>query len=517
MAVKILSKRRTDIRSQTSSRPPAIAQFKTLFLRCNISLSQNQLELLWSYHQLLRRYNRILNLTRIHNFTNMVLKLYVDSLLPGSMVNLPSPLLDLGTGPGMPGIPLKIAHPQLRILLAESRRKRVQFLNKVVADLELNDVEVIGHGISEDFEQPVAGVITRAVEAVSTTLQRIHGCLQRGGYAIFMKGPRCDREIEEALQRFGHSYRLFKDISYQIPKTAHQRRLVIFERIDQPAFMQKVTAMQRHTRRTIESAQNSLFKDLKKLLTGRGVKKQGAALVSGTKTVADVLNAHPNRCRAWIGSGDRNPPPADAPAHLNWYQLSPDLFQTLDIFGTHSPILLVTAPQIEPWVPAEGFPEGCSLLVSFQNPENVGSVIRSAAAFGVRQVILLAESAHPFHPKSMRASGGTVLSVKLRQGPALGSLPIDLPILALSPEGKDISTIQFPRAFGLLPGVEGPGLPPPWRDNAASIPIQPQIESLNASVATAIALYVWTQREAAKADRPHRQNRLVLPPRRDPD
>jgi tRNA G18 (ribose-2'-O)-methylase SpoU len=116
----------------------------------------------------------------------------------------------------------------------------------------------------------------------------------------------------------------------------------------------------------------------------------------------------------------------------------------------------------------------------------------------VRQVILLAESAHPFHPRSVRASGGAVFSVKLRQGPPIESLPTDLPILALSPEGQAIGAIRFPRAFGLLPGVEGPGLPSLWRDSAVSIPIQPQMESLNASVATAIALFVWAQREGER-------------------
>jgi 16S rRNA (guanine(527)-N(7))-methyltransferase RsmG len=488
-------------KSQTASRPPGIEDLNTLFLRCDIRLSRSQLELFWSYHQLLRLYDQTLNLTRIRNFTNMVLKLYVDSLLPGRLITLPSPLLDLGTGPGMPGVPLKISQPQLHLLLAESRRKRVEFLNTVVAELELSDVDVIGHNITENFEQPVAGVITRAVEAIPTTLERIGGCLQRGGYAIFMKGPDCDHEVRQALHRFGRCYHLIEDISYRIPETPHQRRLVLFERIDQPAFMRKATAMQRHTLRTVASAQNELFKDLKKLLTSRGVKKQGMVLVSGSKTVRDVLATCQHQCRAWISNGDRDPPPQDAPAHLHWYQLNADLFQALDVFGTHSPILLVTAPQIEPWNPLEGFPVGCSLLLPFQDPENVGGVIRSAAAFGVRQVILLAESAHPFHPKAIRASGGAVFSVRLRQGPPIESLPTDLPIVALSPEGRAIDTIRFPSAFGLLPGLEGPGLPLLRRDNAVSIPIQPQTESLNASVATAIALFVWAQRQAGKTGR----------------
>jgi 16S rRNA (guanine527-N7)-methyltransferase len=127
-----------------------------LLKKSGIHLHWDRLEQLWTYHQLLRQYNPELNLTRIHNFTYMVLKLYVDSILPGQLMDLPSPLLDLGTGPGMPGIPLKIAYPQLTLLLAESRQKRVAFLKTVVEKLNFPDVEVVGEGITPHFERPVA-------------------------------------------------------------------------------------------------------------------------------------------------------------------------------------------------------------------------------------------------------------------------------------------------------------------------------------------------------------------------
>jgi 16S rRNA (guanine527-N7)-methyltransferase len=136
------------------------------------------------------------------------------------------------------------------------------------------------------------------------------------------------------------------------------------------------------------------------------------------------------------------------------------------------------------------------VLIPFQDPENVGAAIRSAAAFGASQVILLAESAHPFHPKALRASGGSVLNVALRPGPPLATIPHELPIVALSSEGADIRDVTFPPAFGLLPGLEGPGLPEPWRDRAVRIPIEPGVESLNAAVAVGVALYEWRKKSA---------------------
>ncbi len=90
------------------------------------------------------------------------------------------------------------------------------------------------------------------------------------------------------------------------------------------------------------------------------------------------------------------------------------------------------------------------------------------------------------------------MSLPLRQGPALTGIPPDLPILALSAEGSDIREAVFPRAFGLMIGLEGPGLPEAWRRGAVRIPIRPEVESLNAAAAMAVALYEWKVRQGGR-------------------
>lgn len=473
--------------------PPGPADMAAIVERCGIHLSDAQTTQLWTYHQLLREHNPELNLTRIHNFANMVLKLYVDSMLPGVLTELPSPLLDLGSGPGMPGVPLKIIHPHIEILLAESRRNRVAFLETVLERMRLEKISVVGVGVTRTFERPVAGVITRAVEDIASTLDRIHGCLDKGGLAIFMKGPQCDAEIREARSRFGLEYELVEDKPYRIPQTEHERRLIIFRRTGEPPRVERVRAMQRHVVRTIESDRNEVFKDLKKLLSGRGIRKQGRALVAGQKVTLEVLGDFGGLCEGWITRGDDAPPPPGSPCEMIWHQLSRPLFNELDVFGTGSPLLVVRLPEIDTWEPVMGFGEGCTLLVPFQDPENVGAVVRSAAALGANRIIFLSESAHPFHPKALRASGGAVFRVKLLHGPSLRDLPENLPIVPLSSEGTDIAESEFPDAFAFLPGIEGPGLPDRWRRRAVSIPILSGVESLNAATAAGIALYVWSR------------------------
>ncbi|MHC1727515.1 MAG: 16S rRNA (guanine(527)-N(7))-methyltransferase RsmG [Syntrophobacteraceae bacterium] len=456
-----------------------------------ISLSPVQVGQLWKYHQLLRQYNQELNLTRIHNFENMVRKLYIDSILPSQFIELPSPLMDLGTGPGMPGIPLKIVHPCLEVILVESRRNRIEFLQTALQELGLKKIDIIGRGVNSSSEIPVNGVITRALESIPQTLERIAGSLAKGGHVIFMKGPHCEEEIEQALDRYSGRFRLVKDHSYRIPNSPDDRRLVVFERTDSPAWARKAELEEEDLVRTIESEHNETFRSLKKLLSPRGIRKQLQALVFGQKQVSEILAGFPEKCIAWISRGERMPPPEDSPHGLMWYQLAPPLYETIDLFGTDFPVLLVRIEQIPKWEPHEGLPQGCTLLIPFQDPENVGAVIRSAVAFGAASIILLSEAANPYHPKAIRASGGMVFRAKLHEGPSINDLPADLPIVPLSKEGESIADFEFPPAFGLLPGVEGPGLPERYRKGGISIPISPGVESLNAVVATAIALFAW--------------------------
>ena len=343
----------THARRQPSPSPEALAD---IFRQCGFRLTRRQIEQFWMYHGLLRRHNPDLNLTRIHNFTNMVLKLYVDSALPARIADLPSPLMDLGTGPGMPGIPLKIIRPELDILLVEGRAVRTAFLEEAVAALGLENITVCQRKVTPDFSADMAGIITRAVEGIDRTLARVSGCLQRGGQVFFMKGPDCDSEIEQADKLFAGRFERVADHAYRIGQTSHQRRLVVYRRLDEPVFAKVRRASRRHAITAIDSEGNSRFKSLKKLLTGRGLKKADQALMSGRRQIADMLARHPGKCLAWITCGENDPPPADSPESMAWLQLAKPLYESLDSFGTRAPLLCIAAEPPAPWTPDQGFP-----------------------------------------------------------------------------------------------------------------------------------------------------------------
>jgi len=181
------------------------------------------------------------------------------------------------------------------------------------------------------------------------------------------------------------------------------------------------------------------------------------------------------------------------PEHFTWYRMDSKLFEELDIFGTKSPLLLIELPSMPAWTaPGQGA-DGCTLFIPFQDPENVGAVIRSAAAFDVSEVVCLQEAAHPFLPKSCRAAGSSLLDLPLFSGPFLNELDTgSLPLFALSPAGQNIRSFSFPERFGLVAGLEGEGLPIRYgKENSLSIPMKPGVDSLNAAAAVSVALYAW--------------------------
>lgn len=213
--------------------PPGLPALKSWFERSRLPLTEGQYKKLWQYHTLLREKNTEYDLTRIYQFDSMVQKHYIDSVLPASLLGwrLPSPLLDIGTGPGLPGIPLKIVCPDIRIILSEGRHRRLRFLQEAVEALGLKGIDIHAGKIYAAYDRPVQGVITRAVEPIKSTLARVRKCLVPGGQVIFMKGPGCDTEVQEGEDRFPDDYRLIQDLAYMIPHSPHRRRLVIFQRL----------------------------------------------------------------------------------------------------------------------------------------------------------------------------------------------------------------------------------------------------------------------------------------------
>lgn len=186
------------------------------------------------YHLLMKTQHRE-NFTRLLSLKDIAIKHFIDSLMVTQQTELCFPLLDMGTGPGFPGIPLRIFYPgDRKIILAEGVQRRIEFLKKVRAEMDLKNLHLIGRNVNKDFIYPVQGVITRAVEDARNTLGNVINCLPVGGKVFLMKGPNVGPEIPVAKQAWGHIFKLEQDIAYSLPQSPHKRRLLVYRKWAEP-------------------------------------------------------------------------------------------------------------------------------------------------------------------------------------------------------------------------------------------------------------------------------------------
>jgi len=206
-------------------------EFTKELKRINITVNQEQMDQLNKYYQLLVEWNQKINLTRIIEEQEVYLKHFYDSLTLSTIVDLNKELTlcDIGTGAGFPGIVLKIFFPTLSITLVDSLLKRVNFLNLVIKELKLENIEAI-HIRAEDYvklnKNKFDIVTSRAVSKLSNLLPYSIPLLKKDGYFIPMKAN-CEEEIEESKQELNKlKCKIFEINSFYLPMENSRRTLI---------------------------------------------------------------------------------------------------------------------------------------------------------------------------------------------------------------------------------------------------------------------------------------------------
>lgn len=172
-----------------------------LFKKYNIDVDEQKMLLFNNYYVDLIEKNKVMNLTAITDKTDVYVKHFIDSVLPLKNIKNNSKILDVGTGAGFPGIPLKILNDTLNITLLDSLNKRINFLNEEIEKLGLSNIKAI-HGRAEDYvnvsRETFDYVVSRAVARLNTLLEYCLPYLKIGGYFIAYKSLDSEQEIVEA-------------------------------------------------------------------------------------------------------------------------------------------------------------------------------------------------------------------------------------------------------------------------------------------------------------------------------
>ena len=205
-----------------------------------IQLTNQQVDQFFEYYRLLVQWNEFMNLTAITEMEEVMEKHFVDSLAlsKAAEVGKIENLIDVGTGAGFPGIPLKIAYPHLRVVLLDSLNKRVKFLSTVIETLGLTNIQAV-HGRAEDaarqkdYREQFDAAVSRAVANMASLSEYCLPFIKVGGVFVPYKSGNIEEELKDAgkaVKTLGGTIRRVE--KFQLPDTDIERSLVLIEKTE---------------------------------------------------------------------------------------------------------------------------------------------------------------------------------------------------------------------------------------------------------------------------------------------
>lgn len=205
--------------------------------KLGINLSEIQLKQFYNYMNLLIEWNKKINLTAITEPDEIILKHFVDSLTISKYISDGTKVVDVGTGAGFPGIPLKIVRQEIDITLLDSLQKRINFLDEVINELNLEKITTVhsrveDFGKNKEYREKFDIATSRAVANLSTLSEYLLPLVKVGGKVISMKGSLIQEELENsknAIKILGGQ--IEKVDEFDLPNSDISRNIVLIDKI----------------------------------------------------------------------------------------------------------------------------------------------------------------------------------------------------------------------------------------------------------------------------------------------
>lgn len=202
----------------------------------NIIITEKEIKSLYKYMKLMLEWNKNINLTAITDEKEVIIKHFIDSISINKYIKEANKIMDIGTGAGFPGIPLKILNKDIEFILVDSLNKRINFLEEVKKELSLNKLELL-HARAEElaknkkYRENVDIVVSRAVARLRVLAEYMLPFVQENDLCICMKGPNIEEELEESKKALDILGGKIENIEHIILPGNLERNIILIRKI----------------------------------------------------------------------------------------------------------------------------------------------------------------------------------------------------------------------------------------------------------------------------------------------
>ncbi len=216
-------------------------KFEEMLDEFNISYTDRMIEQFNLYYDILIQWNKFMNLTGITEYYDVTVKHFIDSLSIVKIIDMTNvtSLIDVGTGAGFPGVPIKIIFPHIKICLLDSLNKRVKFLNEIISKLDLDNISAL-HGRAEEiakrgeYREKYDLCVSRAVANLSSLSEYCLPFVKKGGQFISYKSSDIDKELLSSKHAISVLGGEIEDIiKFKLPNTDIDRSLILINKVNE--------------------------------------------------------------------------------------------------------------------------------------------------------------------------------------------------------------------------------------------------------------------------------------------